>query len=118
MNPSPRVLLRLGVRSLLVHKLRSVLSILGVVFGVAARREAVAQIGSLGIDTLTVRARPAAGAASTPGSVAPIGLRMREAEAVQARPLGFLGVARVLVADQIRRTAEVIVQKLLEQHEL
>ena len=62
MNASPRVLLRLGVRSLLVHKLRSVLSILGVVFGVAAvtavsavgegaRREAVAQIGSLGIDT-------------------------------------------------------------------
>src|SRR5205085_934961 len=36
MNASPRVLLRLGVRSLLVHKLRSVLSILGVVFGVAA----------------------------------------------------------------------------------
>jgi len=95
MNASPRVLLRLGVRSLLVHKLRSVLSILGVVFGVAAvtavsavgegaRREAVAQIGSLGIDTLTVRARPAAGAASTPGAAAPIGLRMREAEAVQA----------------------------------
>ena len=95
MNPSPRVLLRLGVRSLLVHKLRSVLSILGVVFGVAAvtavsavgegaRREAVAQIGSLGIDTLTVRARPAAGVASTPGSVAPTGLRMREADAVQA----------------------------------
>ncbi len=95
MNASPRVLLRLGVRSLLVHKLRSVLSILGVVFGVAAvtavsavgegaRREAVAQIGSLGIDTLTVRARPAAGAASTPGAAAPIGLRLREAEAVQA----------------------------------
>ncbi|HYU40566.1 MAG TPA: ABC transporter permease [Vicinamibacteria bacterium] len=95
MNASPRVLLRLGVRSLLVHKLRSVLSILGVVFGVAAvtavsavgegaRREAVAQIGSLGIDTLTVRARPAAGAASTPGAAAPTGLRLREAEAVQA----------------------------------
>ena len=75
MNASPRVLLRLGVRSLLVHKLRSVLSILGVVFGVAAvtavsavgegaRREAVAQIGSLGIDTMTVRARPPAAGAS------------------------------------------------------
>ena len=95
MNASPRVLLRLGVRSLLVHKLRSVLSILGVVFGVAAvtavsavgegaRREAVAQIGSLGIDTLTVRARPAAGTASTAGAAAPTGLRLREAEAVQA----------------------------------
>jgi putative ABC transport system permease protein len=66
---TPKVLLRLGAQSLLVHKLRSVLSILGVVFGVAAvvamssvgegaRQEALAQIGALGIDTLTVRARP------------------------------------------------------------
>ena len=65
---SPRALLRLGVRSLLLHKLRSGLSILGVVFGVAAvvamssvgegaRREAMAQIGALGIDTITVRAK-------------------------------------------------------------
>jgi putative ABC transport system permease protein len=97
MNASPRVLLRLGVRSLLVHKLRSVLSILGVVFGVAAvtavsavgegaRREAVAQIGSLGIDTLTVRARPAGEAApsSSAGGAASTGLRLRDAEAVQA----------------------------------
>ena len=49
------VLLRLGVRSLKLHKLRSSLSILGVVFGVAAvvamssvgegaRRETLAQI--------------------------------------------------------------------------
>ena len=97
MNASPRVLLRLGVRSLLVHKLRSVLSILGVVFGVAAvtavsavgegaRREAVAQIGSLGIDTLTVRARStAAGSSATPAAAtAAGGLRLRDAEAVQA----------------------------------
>jgi ABC-type lipoprotein release transport system permease subunit len=58
------VLLRLGVRSLKLHKLRSSLSILGVVFGVAAvvamssvgegaRRETLAQIASLGIDTVT-----------------------------------------------------------------
>ena len=33
---SLRLLLRLGVRSLKLHKLRSSLSILGVVFGVAA----------------------------------------------------------------------------------
>ena len=97
MNASPRVLLRLGVRSLLVHKLRSVLSILGVVFGVAAvtavsavgegaRREAVAQIGSLGIDTLTVRARSAANGSSTTPAAATAagGLRLRDAEAVQA----------------------------------
>ena len=66
----PRVLLRLSLRNLMVHKLRSTLSVLGVLFGVAAvvamssvglgaRREAVAQIGALGIDSITVRARPA-----------------------------------------------------------
>ena len=65
---SPRVLLRLGVKSLLVHKLRSALSILGVVFGVGAvvsmssvgegaRREALEQVGALGIDGITLRAR-------------------------------------------------------------
>jgi len=68
MLPLP-VLVRLGARSLRLHKLRSSLSILGVVFGVAAvvamssvgegaRRETLAQIASLGIDTVTVRPRP------------------------------------------------------------
>jgi putative ABC transport system permease protein len=63
------VLLRLGVRSLRLHKLRSSLSILGVVFGVAAvvamssvgegaRRETLAQISALGIDTVILRPRP------------------------------------------------------------
>ncbi len=67
---SLRILLRLGVRSLKLHKLRSSLSILGVVFGVAAvvamssvgegaRRETLAQIAALGIDTVTIRPRPA-----------------------------------------------------------
>jgi putative ABC transport system permease protein len=95
MNASPRILLRLGVRSLLVHKLRSVLSILGVVFGVAAvtavsavgegaRREALAQIGSLGIDTVTVRARPAAAGSVTNPAAGTVGLRLRDAEAIQA----------------------------------
>ena len=61
---SPRALVRLGLRSLTQHKLRSTLSILGVVFGVAAvvamssvgegaRREALAQVGALGIDSTT-----------------------------------------------------------------
>jgi putative ABC transport system permease protein len=101
-SSSPAVLLRLGLRSLLVHKLRSVLSILGVVFGVAAvtavsavgegaRREAVAQIGSLGIDTVTMRARAGAAggpagapAAATPAGASALGLRLRDAEAVRA----------------------------------
>ena len=85
---SPRVLLRLGRAQPALHKLRSTLSILGVVFGVAAvtamssvgegaRREALEQIGALGIDTITLRApahrRAAAGAP---------GLRLRDAESL------------------------------------
>ncbi len=84
---SPRVLLRLGLRSLLLHKLRSTLSILGIVFGVGAvvamssvgegaRREAVAQIGALGIDSVTLRSRPQAGLPQAAG------LSLRDAEAV------------------------------------
>ena len=85
---SAEALVRLALRSLLVHKLRSALSILGVVFGVGAvtavsavgegaRREAVAQIGSLGIDSITLRGRPST---ETPGG----GLRMQDADALQA----------------------------------
>jgi putative ABC transport system permease protein len=77
------VLVRLGARSLRVHKLRSSLSILGVVFGVAAvvamssvgegaRRETLAQIEALGIDTVTVKPPPAA-AGEPPGSL-PLGM--------------------------------------------
>ncbi len=84
----PRALLRLGMRGLLLHKLRSTLSILGVVFGVAAvvamssvgegaRREAIAQIGALGIDTITVRARPSTEASPRPG------LRLSDAESLR-----------------------------------
>ena len=71
MSPALVVLLRLGARSLRLHKLRSSLSILGVVFGVAAvvamssvgegaRRETLAQIAALGIDTVTVKPAPSA----------------------------------------------------------
>jgi putative ABC transport system permease protein len=82
-----RALLRLGLRGLLLHKLRSTLSILGVVFGVAAvvamssvgegaRRETLDQLGALGMDSVTLRARkreaaPAAGA-----------LRLRDAQSL------------------------------------
>lgn len=63
-----RSLLRRAVHSIRANTLRSGLSIVGVVFGVAsitamssvtegARREAVAQIGDLGADTLVVRIR-------------------------------------------------------------
>jgi putative ABC transport system permease protein len=93
------MLVRYGLRTLLLHKLRSGLSILGVVFGVAAvvamasvgegaRREAVAQIGALGIDSITVRGR------LTPGG-APPGLRLRDAESVRAVVPGIVAVAPV-----------------------
>jgi putative ABC transport system permease protein len=95
---APRALLRLGLRSLLLHKLRSALSILGVVFGVAAvvamssvgegaRREAIEQVGALGIDSLTLRGRPP-GAGETSQ-----GLSLRDAGSVAAVVPAVVGVA-------------------------
>jgi putative ABC transport system permease protein len=93
-------LLRLAVRNLLVHKLRSTLSIVGVVFGVGAvtavsavgegaRREAIDQIGDLGIDTITVRARSSAdGTGAAP-------LRLEDAAAVRAVGSDVVAVAPV-----------------------
>jgi putative ABC transport system permease protein len=80
-SPALVVLLRLGARSLRLHKLRSSLSILGVVFGVAAvvamssvgegaRRETLAQIAALGIDTVTLK--PPAPAAGEPRATLPL----------------------------------------------
>ena len=99
---APKALLRLGVRSLLLHKLRSALSILGVVFGVAAvvamssvgegaRRVAVEEVGALGIDSLTVRRRPPLAGETSPG------LSLRDAEAVEAVVPGVIGVAPLRV---------------------
>jgi len=96
------VLLRLGVRSLRLHKLRSGLSILGVVFGVSAvvamssvgegaRRETLAQIGALGIDTVTVRGRRGA-------EGPPAGLRLVDAESMRRVVPGVTAVAPVRVA--------------------
>ena len=114
---SPRALLRFGLRNLLLHKLRSVLSILGVVFGVAAvvamssvgegaRREAIAQIGALGIDSITVRGRSPAD-----GVVGP-GLSIRDAEAVAAVVPHVVGVAAVreatLAAEASGRRLDVV----------
>jgi putative ABC transport system permease protein len=97
----PRLLVRLAGRSLLLHKLRSTLSILGVVFGVAAvvamssvgegaRREAVQQIGALGVDTITVHARP-----PESGRPAGIGLGLADAASVAAVVPSALAVAPV-----------------------
>lgn len=62
-----RVLLKLAFRGLALHKLRSLLSALGIVFGVSAviamlsvgegaRREILAEVGRLGVTRVTVRA--------------------------------------------------------------
>jgi putative ABC transport system permease protein len=94
-------LVRLGLRNLLVHRLRSGLSLLGVLFGVAAvvamssvgegaRREALAEVGALGIDTVTVRL-PVMG----PGRDAGEGLRLRDAASVQGVVPGLSSVAPV-----------------------
>jgi len=99
------VLLRLGVRSLKLHKLRSSLSILGVVFGVAAvvamssvgegaRRETLAQIAALGIDTVTLRPRPPA-----PGEKPAAALPAAAAESVGRVVPGVRAVAPLRVAE-------------------
>src|SRR5260370_25127154 len=96
---SPRVLLRRGVRSLLLTKLRPSLSILGGVFGVAAvvamsavgegaRRESLQQIADLGIDSITVRGR-----SSAPGAPPAGGLTLRDAESVAHVVPGAIAVA-------------------------
>ena len=98
------VLIRLGLRSLMLHRLRSGLSILGVVFGVAAvvamssvgegaRRETLAQIEALGIDTVTVRTRAVDDPAAVPG------LRAGDADSVGRVVPGVHAVAPLRVAE-------------------
>ncbi|MGE0453443.1 MAG: ABC transporter permease [Vicinamibacteria bacterium] len=83
-----RALLRLGVRGLSAHRLRSGLSVLGVLFGVAAvvamsavgegaRRELLAQIESFGIDNVIVRPPIEPGVRDGPAR-----LTLREAESL------------------------------------
>jgi putative ABC transport system permease protein len=117
LSPALVVLLRLGARSLRLHKLRSSLSILGVVFGVAAvvamssvgegaRRETLAQIAALGIDTVTLKPQPAA--AGEPGASLPLAT----AESLRRVVPGVHAVAPLrvaeLAADAGGRSASVI----------
>ena len=118
MSPALVVLLRLGARSLRLHKLRSSLSILGVVFGVAAvvamssvgegaRRETLAQIAALGIDTVTVR--PAPSVAGEPKASLPLAAAKSLARVVPSvRVVAPLRVAE-LAADAAGRSAAVTV---------
>jgi putative ABC transport system permease protein len=96
----PGRLLVIARRNLLAHKLRSALSILGVVFGVAAvvsmssvgegaRREALREVAGLGIDTVTMREAPrvpldgAANASSGSDSASGEGLSADDAQAIR-----------------------------------
>lgn len=77
----PTELLRLAAAALLAHRLRSALSMLGIVCGIAtvvtalaigegARRAAIEEIGALGVENVYVRAVPGTDRAG--GAVAPV----------------------------------------------
>ena len=83
--------LELGLSQLRVHKLRSMLTLLGVIFGITAvismmsisegaRDELFALIKLMGMDNITVRnAAPAAPSSGKSAKPANVGLTMREA---------------------------------------
>jgi putative ABC transport system permease protein len=89
-----RSLIQLAVRGLALHKLRSTLSALGIVFGVAAviamlsvgegaRREILAEVGRLGINRVTVRAGSVSRTAEVEASrLQSPGLSLSDAEAI------------------------------------
>ena len=106
-------LLRLGLRSLLLHKLRSTLSILGVVFGVArgdghvlGRRGRAAR--GAGADRRAGhRQRHLARAPGRePDAAAGVGLRLRDAEAVRRVVPHLLAVAPVREAALLAPSAD------------
>jgi putative ABC transport system permease protein len=89
--------IRLGVKSLRLHKLRSFLTVLGVVFGVGSvivmlaigegiRHDAVERIKALGASNVIVRSvKPASGAANGEGAGAiRYGLTLRDLERIVA----------------------------------
>ncbi len=89
-----RLLGRLGLQGLVLHKLRSTLSALGIVFGVAAvvamlsvgegaRREILAEIGRLGITRVSVKAaKLSQETESEAASLQSPGLNLRDAQAI------------------------------------
>lgn len=96
-----------GVRSILAHKLRSSLSILGIVFGVAAviamlsigegaRQEAVEQIKLMGINNVTVRA-VAVGTEAAKGAAGRLsyGLTAADADKIKASSPFVVAIAPV-----------------------
>src|SRR5258708_29889406 len=95
-----------AVVSLIAHRLRSVLSMIGIVFGVAtvlatfavsagARRQALDDVGRLGIDNILIRAlrpaRPSAPREQTPATA----LSLDDAEILEANVPGILAITGV-----------------------
>ncbi len=102
---------RIGVRSILAHKLRSLLTMLGVIFGVAsvvsmisiaegARREAIEQIRLLGTNHIRVNHRVLSGEAlelaDQKGSP---GLRPEDGELLRASLPNLAGLAPIRFVD-------------------
>ncbi|TFG95471.1 MAG: hypothetical protein E4H11_04990, partial [Myxococcales bacterium] len=102
---------RVGLRSIQAHKLRSALTMLGVIFGVAAvvamlaiaggaQREAVEQIRLLGTNNIRVNQLALSGkareAAEKKGSQ---GLTLADAELIGASLPGLAGIAPVRFVD-------------------
>ena len=100
-------IVRQAGQGLLAHRLRATLSSIGIIFGVAtvvaalavgegARREAVEQVGGLGIDNVLVRAVPADGDPLTE-TLAPA-LTLADAEHLRASVSGLAAVSTIRTA--------------------
>ena len=107
-----RSLIQLAVRGLALHKLRSTLSALGIVFGVAAvvamlsvgegaRREILAEVGRLGINRVTVRAGSLSRSTEVEaGRLQSPGLSLADADAISAVSPSVLSLAPVRTASE------------------
>jgi putative ABC transport system permease protein len=107
-----RRLIQLATRGLALHKLRSTLSALGIVFGVAAvvamlsvgegaRREILAEVGRLGVNRITVRTGSFSRSTETEASrLQSPGLSIADAEAISEVCPNVESVAPVRTASE------------------
>jgi putative ABC transport system permease protein len=107
-----RALIQLAARGLALHKLRSTLSALGIVFGVAAvvamlsvgegaRREILAEVGRLGVNRITVRTGSFSRSTETEASrLQSPGLSIADAEAISEVCPNVESVAPVRTASE------------------